>query len=94
MTGNNNKHQASPGVYVNAPGQPLRGIASNISIKGAQAQGMIPNNMQVVTINGVAVSPTFTNPTVSHLIAAGVLDPSLPVSALGFAGTGPQYGGD
>jgi hypothetical protein len=66
---------------------------NNFSIKGCQAQGLIPNNSQVATINGVAVSKSFANPTVTNLIAAGVLDPSLPASALGFAG-GPQYGGD
>lgn len=68
-------------------------LPSNFSIKGAQAQGLIPNNAQVVSINGVAVSKSFANPTVTNLIGAGVLDPSLPASALGFAG-GPQYGGD
>jgi hypothetical protein len=68
-------------------------LPANFSIKGAQAQGLIPNNVQVVTINGVAVSKGFANPTVTNLIGAGVLDPSLPASALGFAG-GQQYGGD
>jgi hypothetical protein len=68
-------------------------LPANFSIKGAQAQGLIPNNVQVVTINGVAVSKAFANPTVTNLIAAGVLDPSLPATALGFSG-GPQFGGD
>jgi hypothetical protein len=68
-------------------------LPANFSIKACQAQGMIPNNVLVSTINGVAVSKSFANPTVANLIAAGVLDPTLPASALGFAG-GPQYGGD
>jgi hypothetical protein len=66
-------------------------LPSNFSIKGAQAQGLIPNNAQVATINGTPVSKAFPNPTVTNLIGAGVLDPSLPASALGFLG---QYGGD
>jgi hypothetical protein len=68
-------------------------LPANFSIKAAQAQGLIPNNVQVVSINGVAVSKGFANPTVTNLIGAGVLNPSLPASVLGFAG-GPQYGGD
>jgi hypothetical protein len=66
-------------------------LPPNFSIKGAQAQGLIPSNAQVSTINGVAVSNSVANPTVSNLIGAGVLDPSLPASSLGFSG---QYGGD
>lgn len=68
-------------------------LPANFSIKGAQAQGLIPSNVLVATISGVAVSKGFACPTVTNLIAAGVLDPSLPASVLGFAG-GPQYGGD
>jgi hypothetical protein len=68
-------------------------LPSNFSIMGAQAQGLIPTNAQVATINGVAVSKGFANPTVANLIGAGVLDPSQPASVLGFAG-GPQFGGD
>lgn len=68
-------------------------LPANFSINGAQAQGLIPSNALVVSINGVAVSKGFPCPTVSNLIGAGVLDPSLPASSLGFAG-GPQYGGD
>jgi hypothetical protein len=68
-------------------------LPANFSVKACQAQGMIPSNAQVVSINGVAVSKGFANPTVTNLIGAGVLDPSLPASALGFAG-GPQFGGD
>ena len=93
MTDNNHRHQTSPGVYVNTPGQPLQGIASNISIKGAQAQGMLPSSIQVATINGVAVSKSFANPTVSHLIAAGVLDPATGVGARLYRWR-PAYGGD
>jgi hypothetical protein len=66
------------------------GLPANFSIKGAQAQGLIPSNAQVATINGVAVSKSFPNPTVTNLIGAGLLDPSLPASALGFSG---GYGG-
>jgi hypothetical protein len=68
-------------------------LPANFSVMAAQAQGLIPTNALVVTINGVAVSKGFACPTVTNLIGAGVLDPSLPASALGFAG-GPQYGGD
>ncbi len=68
-------------------------LPANFSIKAAQAQGLIPSNVQVATINGVAVSTGFANPTVTNLIGAGVLDPSQPASILGFAG-GPEYGGD
>ena len=68
----------------------IGGLPANFSVKGAQAQGLIPSNAQVVTINGVTVSKSFPNPTVSNLIGAGLLDPTLPASALGFAG---GYGG-
>ena len=68
-------------------------LPSNFSVMAAQGAGLIPSNAQVVTINGVAVSKGIANPTVQILIGLGVLDPTLPASALGFAG-GPQYGGD
>ena len=64
----------------------ISGLPSNFSVKAAQAQGLIPSNAQVSTINGIAVSKSFPNPTVSNLIGAGLLDPTLPASALGFSG--------
>ena len=68
-------------------------LPPNFSILAAVAQGLIPRNVQVTSINGAPVPKGLPNPTVAQLIAAGVLDGSLPASALGFAG-GPQFGGD
>lgn len=65
-------------------------LPANFSIMAALAAGLLSNNTQVATINGVAVTK---GSTVASLMATGVLNPSLPASALGFAG-GPQYGGD
>jgi hypothetical protein len=66
-------------------------LPANFSIKGALSQGLLSNNTHVLTINGVAVSKTYPNPTVQHLISAGVLDPSKPASILGLSG---NFGGD
>jgi hypothetical protein len=65
-------------------------LPANFSIAAALAQGLLSMNTQVVTVSGVAV---VKGSTVAALISTGVLNPSLPASALGFSG-GPQYGGD
>jgi len=62
-----------------------------MSIRAALNNGLLSHNAQVSTISGAPVSKTYPNPSVGHLITAGLLDPSLPASALGFSG---QYGGD
>lgn len=40
----NNQVQASPGLYVNAPGQPIPGIPPNMSIAAAISAGLLPAN--------------------------------------------------
>jgi hypothetical protein len=80
---------ASPNLNSPSAYQALPGIPGNMSIMAARAAGLVPANAQVATINGVPVSKSFANPTVTNLIAAGVLDPSLPGSALTFS----QFGG-
>ena len=65
-------------------------LPANFSIAGALAQGFLSANTVVTTVNGVTVP---NGSTVAALMSVGVLNPSLPASALGFAG-GPQYAGD
>lgn len=61
---------------------------ANFSIAAALAAGILSNNAQVSTIAGVAVSKSYPNPTVSSLLAAGLLNPAMPASTIGFAGYG------
>lgn len=66
-------------------------LPPNMSVAAAMSAGYLSANVLIASINGVSV----TTPASAHaLIAAGVLDPSLPASALGFVTHGPNYGGD
>jgi hypothetical protein len=67
-------------------------LPPNMSVAAAMSAGLLSTNTLIATVNGVAVGTA--NPTVSALIAAGVLDPSQPASVLGFSTNGPEYGGD
>jgi len=49
----NNQVQASPGLYVNAPGQPLPGIPPNMSVMAAMSAGLIPANVQTTSMGAV-----------------------------------------
>lgn len=64
-------------------------LPANFSIAGALAQGLLSMNTVVVTVNGIA---TIKGSTVAALMSTGVLNPSLPASALGLGTV--QYGGD
>ena len=66
-------------------------IPSNFTVHAALSQGLLSHNTHVVTINGAAVSKSIASPTVAHLLSTGVLNPSMPASALGVA---PHFGGD
>ena len=51
-----NQTQASPGLYVNSPGQPIQGIPPNMSVMAAISAGLLPPNANTTNFGATSAS--------------------------------------